>query len=240
MEVIEMTEKNLEVKTTINQDQLFKKLMVRLGSVIFLLGAVFFIPAGTLRYWEAWVYMAVLITPATLTMLYLLRKAPDLLERRMRMREKESEQKLIVKLTFPLFVVAFILTGLGKLFVWPGIPAPVVIVADILLFLGYLLFIRVLLENRYASRVIEVEQKQTVISTGPYAVVRHPMYVSVLLIYVSSPVALGSYWAVIPMVFLTFLIIARIRNEEKVLTQELEGYREYMKKTKYRLIPGLW
>ena len=96
------------------------------------------------------------------------------------------------------------------------------------------------MENRYASRVIEVDQKQTVITTGPYAVVRHPMYVSILLIYISSPIALGSLWALIPMALLAFLIIARIRNEEKFLAQELTGYREYMQKTKYRLIPGLW
>jgi protein-S-isoprenylcysteine O-methyltransferase Ste14 len=235
-----MTEKNVRFETTTNQTVLFKKVMVRLAMAIFLLGAVFFIPAGTWRYWEAWVYMAVLIIPATLTMLYLLRKAPDVLERRMRMREKESEQKLIIKLTFPLFIVAFILPGLGRRFGWSGVPAPAVIVADVLLLLGYLLFIRVLLENRYASRIIEVEQEQKVITTGPYAIVRHPLYVSALLIYGSSPIALGSYWAMIPMVFLAYLIIARIRNEEKVLAQELKGYREYMQKTKYRLIPGLW
>ncbi|HEX3048408.1 MAG TPA: isoprenylcysteine carboxylmethyltransferase family protein [Bacillota bacterium] len=235
-----MTEKNLVVETGMNQTQLLKTVMIRLILAIILLGAAFFIPAGTLGYWEAWVYMAVTIIPATITMLYLLRTAPDLLERRMRMREKKSEQKLIVFLTFPLFIAAFVLPGLGQRFGWTEIPATIIIIADLMVLLGYLFFIRVLLENRYASRVIEVEQKQKVITTGPYAVVRHPMYVSVLLIYTFSPVALGSLWGLIPMAFLTLLIIARIRNEEKVLSQELEGYREYMQKTKYRLIPGLW
>jgi len=202
----------------------------RLLVVIPLLLAMFFLPAGTLAYWEAWVYLTVLLIPMVLVLIYLLRNDPELLERRMRMREKESEQKLIIKISYLYFLLAFLLPGFDKRFEWSNVPVVVVIVADVL----------VLRENRYASRIIEVEQEQKVISSGPYAIVRHPMYLGVSLMYILSPLALGSYWATIPSLLIIPLLVARIRNEESVLGRELKGYKEYMQKTKYRLIPGIW
>jgi len=212
------------------QGELIKMVFARLLVVIPLLLAMFFLPAGTLAYWEAWVYLTVLLIPMVLVLIYLLRNDPELLERRMRMREKESEQKLIIKISYLYFLLAFLLPGFDKRFEWSNVPVVVVIVADVL----------VLRENRYASRIIEVEQEQKVISSGPYAIVRHPMYLGVSLMYILSPLALGSYWATIPSLLIIPLLVARIRNEESVLGRELKGYKEYMQKTKYRLIPGIW
>jgi protein-S-isoprenylcysteine O-methyltransferase Ste14 len=209
-----------------------------MAAVVF--AAMFFLPAGTLAYWEAWVYMGILFTPLLFLVAYLFKNAPDLLERRMRTRETESEQKLIVRLLFVVIALAFLLPGFDRRYGWSAVPPAIVLVADAMVLLGFVLFGLVIKENRYASRVVEVEQEQKVIATGPYALVRHPMYVAVLLIYVFSPLALGSYWAMIFVAPLPFLLVARIRNEESVLSRELKGYQEYQQKTRYRLIPGVW
>lgn len=204
------------------------------------LAGLFFISAGTVCYWEAWLYLAVLFVSVVWIVAYLLRKAPDLLERRMRMQEKESSQKLIIGLSAVVVLVAFTLPGLDKRYGWSSVPPAVVMVADIGVLLSYAIFALVLKENRYASRIIEVEQQQVVISTGPYAVIRHPMYFAVIVLYVFSPLALGSYWAMIPVAALPVLLVARINAEEALLNRELKGYREYMQTVKYRLIPGVW
>jgi protein-S-isoprenylcysteine O-methyltransferase Ste14 len=222
------------------QGELIKMVSARLLVVIPLLLAMFFLPAGTFAYWEAWVYLTILLIPMFLVLIYLLKNDPELLARRMRMREKETEQKLITKFSYVYFLLAFLLPGFDKRFEWSNVPVAVVIVADILVLLGYGVFFLVLRENRYASRIIEVEQEQKVISSGPYAIVRHPMYLGVSLMYILSPLALGSYWAMIPSLLIIPLLVARIRNEESVLGRELKGYQEYMQKTKYRLIPGIW
>ncbi len=220
--------------------ELIKMVCARVLVVIALLLAMFFLPAGTFAYWEAWVYLAVLLIPMFLVLIYLLEKDPKLLERRMRMREKEAEQKLIIRISHLHFLLTFLLPGFDKRFEWSNVPVVVVIVADVLVLLGYGMFFLVLRENRYASRIIEVEQEQKVISSGPYAIVRHPMYLAVSLMYILSPLALGSYWAMTPSLLIIPLLAARIRNEEGVLGRELKGYQEYVQKTKYRLVPGIW
>jgi len=220
--------------------ELIKMVSARFLIVIPLLLAMFFLPAGTFAYWEGWVYLAILLIPMFLVLIYLLKNDPELLERRMRMREKETEQKLIIKISYVYFLLVFLLPGFDKRFEWSNVPVAVVIVADILVLLGYGMFFLVLRENRYASRIIEVEQEQKVISSGPYAIVRHPMYLGVLLMYILSPLALGSYWVMVPSLLIIPLLVARIRNEESVLRRELKGYQEYSQKTKYRLIPGIW
>ena len=156
------------------------------------------------------------------------------------MREREAEQKLIIKLSYIPFLLAFLLPGFDKRFGWSNVPVGVVVIGDILVLLGYGIVFLVFRENRYASRIIEVEQGQTVIRSGPYAMVRHPMYLGSLLLYSLSPLALGSYWAMIPAILIIPIIVARIRNEESVLARDLNGYQEYMQKTCYRLIPGIW
>jgi len=223
-----------------DRNRLKKTILIRFGVIIVLSCLMLFLPAGTWWYWQAWGYMATLFIPATVLMIYLFQHDPQLLERRMRTREKEAKQKRIMKISLVIFLIAFLLPGLDHRFQWSSVPILLTVVADFLVLLGYLLFARTLHENRYASRVIEVEQDQQVVSTGPYAIVRHPMYVANLLIFIFSPLALGSYWAMIPMLLLIGVVLARIKNEEEVLRKELRGYREYTQKTKYRLIPGVW
>jgi len=184
--------------------------------------------------------MGILFTPMIFVLIYLLKKDPELLERRMKIKEKEEPQKVFVKLSILVFFIAFIIPGFDYRFEWSEVPFIVIIIADLFIFIGYLLFFLVLKENTYASRIIEVEKGQKVISTGPYAIIRHPMYVDVLTMYILSPLALGSYWAVLAILPLPVLVIFRIKNEEKILIDELPGYREYTQKVKYRLIPYIW
>jgi protein-S-isoprenylcysteine O-methyltransferase Ste14 len=219
---------------------LVMKALGRLLAALAVLAAVLFLPAGTLSYWQAWVYLAIIFIPVLIVLAYLIKNDPILLERRLRMRETEAQQKLIIKLSYIWFLIAFLLPGLDKRFGWSSVPIVVVLVADVLVLSGYGLFVLVLRENRYASRIIEVERQQEVITTGPYALVRHPMYLGVSLMYVLSPLALGSYWGMPPAALLIVLLVARIRNEESVLLSDLKGYREYTEKTRYRLLPGVW
>jgi protein-S-isoprenylcysteine O-methyltransferase Ste14 len=220
--------------------ELIKKALLRVLAGIAILAAMFFLPAGTLFYWEAWVYLGILFIPMLFVLFYLIRREPDLLERRLRAKEKEAEQKRIVTLFALYFLAVFLLPGFDHRYGWSDVPVPVVLVADLIILLGYGFFVLVLLENRYASRTIEVEAQQPVITTGPYAWVRHPMYLAVLIMYIFSPLALGSYWAVLLTLPLIALLVARIRNEEKVLLRELAGYEAYLQATRYRLIPGVW
>jgi protein-S-isoprenylcysteine O-methyltransferase Ste14 len=217
-----------------------KIVVSRFLMAFFCLAAMFFLPALTFNYWQAWVYLVVLFGPMLFVLFYLLKNTPDLIARRMRMGEKETEQKLIIKLAIIPFMLAFILPGFDVRLGWSNVPAGVVIIADLLVLIGYGMVFFVFRENRYASRIVEVEQEQTVISSGPYVLVRHPMYTGIVLFYVFSPLALGSYWAMIPAIFIIPVLVARILNEESVLAKELKGYQEYMQKTVYRLIPGIW
>jgi protein-S-isoprenylcysteine O-methyltransferase Ste14 len=223
-----------------SQGELIRMVIVRLLMAVLVLFAVFFLPAWTLAYWEAWVYLAILLIPLLCISIYLLKKAPELSARRMRMREKEAEQQLIVRLTYIPFVLAFLLPGFDNRFGWSNVPVGVVVVADLVVLLGYGMVFLAFRENHYASHIIEVEQGQSVIRSGPYAMVRHPMYLGLLPLYILSPLALGSYWAMLPALLLIPFIVARIRNEERVLARDLPGYQEYMQKTRYRLIPGIW
>lgn len=224
----------------LSRGQLAAKALVRFVAGFIILLAVLFLPAGTVVYWEAWVYMAVVFVPMTLVLAHLLANNPELLERRLRTREKDAKQALIVKLGSVCWLVALLLPGFDRRFGWSHVPVAAVVVANVLVLLGYGLFILVLRENRYASRIVEVEQGQRVVTTGPYAIVRHPMYLGVLAMFLFTPVALGSWWAVIPALPLVAVLVARIRNEEQLLAKDLEGYRDYAQTTRYRLIPRVW
>jgi protein-S-isoprenylcysteine O-methyltransferase Ste14 len=228
------------IATAIDLGRLKRRVAVRYVLAFFLLAAMFFLPAGTLDYWQAWVYMAVLLLPMAWVLLHYLKKDPELLERRMRMREKERKQTAIILLSYPLFLAAFLLPGFDRRLGWSAVPWWLVIAADAGVLAAYLLFVRVMRENRFLSRVVEVVPGQKVICTGPYAMVRHPMYAAVMPLYLLSPLALGSFWALIPASLLPLIIVARIFNEEKVLSEELEGYRKYARRVKYRLIPKIW
>jgi protein-S-isoprenylcysteine O-methyltransferase Ste14 len=226
--------------SSISRSELMKLVVSRLVLGIPVLLIILFLPAGTFSFWEAWVYLAILLVPMFAAMVYMINKAPELLVRRMKFKEKEVEQKLIIKLSFIPFLLAFILPGIDRRSGWSNVPVPVIVGADILVIVGYIFVLMVFKENQYASRVIEVVSGQKVIQSGPYRIVRHPMYLGSVLMYVASPLALGSYWAVIPALFILPILMARIVNEEKVLIKELEGYSDYKLKTRYRLFPGIW
>ena len=222
------------------RNQLLKVVSSRLIMTIPMFILFFFLPAGTWNYWQAWVYMGVLITPMFFAMIYLIKNNPELLERRMRLQEKRSEQRLIVKVSLVFFLLAFILPGFDKRFGWSDVPMGLVIASDICILIGYLIIFRVMQINTFASRVIEVASEQKVIDTDLYSIVRHPMYVGAILLYVASPIALGSYWSVLPAIVIIPVIVARIKDEEAALDKDLAGYLEYKQRTKYRLIPFIW
>ncbi len=205
-----------------------------------MLVALLCIPAGTLRYWQAWAYVGGLFVPMMLMLGYFWRRDPELLERRMKMKESAPEQRVAIAISMASILGALVVAGLDRRFGWSQVPLAVGLPALALVLLGYGSFFWVLRENSYASRVIEVTEDQRVISTGPYAWVRHPMYVAGLVMYMATPVALGSWWGLIPAVLLVPAMILRIVDEEAQLREQLVGYPEYCEKVRYRLLPGLW
>jgi protein-S-isoprenylcysteine O-methyltransferase Ste14 len=220
--------------------QTARRVFIRIVLLVPVLGAILFIPAGTLDYWEAWAYLGVLLIPFAFAVGHFLKTNPAFLERRMQMREREPAQRWVIGLSFVWFILAFVLPGLDRRFGWSDVPIPVVLAADLVVLLGYGLIFLVFRENQYASRTVQVEQGQQVITSGPYALVRHPMYLGTLLMYLASPLALGSYWALIPALLIIPILVIRIANEEQVLARELPGYPEYRQRVRRRLLPGIW
>jgi protein-S-isoprenylcysteine O-methyltransferase Ste14 len=214
--------------------------LIRLVLGIVFIGACLFWPAGTFDYWQAWAWAAALFIPMIISLLYLVKRDPALLERRTRTNETRAEQKWIIAASTLYFLIIFILPGFDKRYGWSNVPVWLALLADLGVLAGYGLYIWVLRANSFASRVIEVEQGQQVITTGPYAIVRHPMYLGMILLMIATPLALGSYWAFVPSLALIPLLAARAKNEEELLVNELKGYREYMQKTRCRLFPGIW
>jgi protein-S-isoprenylcysteine O-methyltransferase Ste14 len=214
--------------------------IIRLVLGIPIIGACLFWPAGTFNYWQAWAWAAALFIPMIVSLLYLVKRDPALLERRSRLNETRTTQKWVIGVSSLYFIIIFILPGFDKRYGWSNVPVWLVLLADLGVLAGYGLYIWVLRTNSFASRVIEVEQGQKVISTGPYALVRHPMYLGMILLMIATPLALGSYWAFVPSLALIPLLAVRAKNEEELLMNELAGYREYMQKTRYRLFPGIW
>ncbi|HUU76182.1 MAG TPA: isoprenylcysteine carboxylmethyltransferase family protein [Methanoregulaceae archaeon] len=220
--------------------RLKKAIYSRILAGFVIMGLLLFLPAGSLFFWQGWVYIGILFIPMIFVLFYFLKNDPGLLERRMKMREKEHEQKLIIALSMAFFLIGFLIPGFDFRFGWSDVPVALVLAADGIVLLGYGIFFLTLRANSYASRVIEVELGQEIITTGPYAIVRHPMYSGILLIFLFTPLALGSYWALIAFIPMLPLLMLRIRNEEEVLVRELPGYEEYRQKTRYRLIPFMW
>ena len=216
-----------------------RKVLLRIPGFL-LIGVIFFLPAGTLAYWQAWVYLGIIFIPMLFVLVYFLRVDPHFLERRMRMREQEQAQKKIIALSTVFLLLAFLLPGLDRRLGWSQVPVWLVILADGLVLLSYGLVFLVFRENRYASRVVEVEDQQQVISSGPYSLVRHPMYLAVGVMYLVSPLALGSWWALIPAAAILPVLVFRTLNEEKVLQRDLPGYTDYMQRVRYRIIPAVW
>lgn len=207
--------------------------------LIAVLGLVLFLPAGSFLFWQAWIWLSIFSGLTLFITVYFLRKDPSLLSRRMKVKENES-QPWIIRFLSILSMLAYLIPGLDFRFHWSVVPVWIVFVADVMVFLGYVLIFTVFRENSYASTIIQVEKEQRVIVTGPYAVVRHPMYTGLLVMLLLTPLALGSYYALIFALLSVPPILFRIGKEEKMLSQELPGYVDYLNKTRYRLVPLLW
>lgn len=207
---------------------------------VLLVGFLIFLPAGTLSFFNGWMLMGILFIPMFFAGIVLMIKNPELLKRRLNSKEKLNEQSLVIKLSGLMFVLGFVIAGLGFRFHWYMLPVSISIVAAVVFLLAYVLYAEVLRENTYLSRTIEVVENQKVIDKGLYSIVRHPMYSVTLLLFLSMPLVLGSIYAFIIFCVYPFIIIERIKGEEQFLEKELVGYSEYKMKVKYRLIPYIW
>ena len=220
--------------------KLFFKALTRYFLGVILVGLLLFIPAGTINYWNSWLFMGILFIPMFIAGIILMIKNPFLLKSRLDVKEKETEQKQVILYSGLMFLLGFIISGLNYRFSWITIPNVVVIIATILFILSYILYAEVLRENTFLSRTIKVEKNQKVVDTGLYGIVRHPMYSITLILFLTIPLILGSVISFIIFLAYPFIITKRIINEEVVLEKDLEGYKEYKKKVKYRLIPFIW
>ena len=199
-----------------------------------------FVPAGTIYYPNGWLFIALLFIPMFIAGIIMFIMAPDLLRRRLNAKEEEEEQKLVLLLSGIMFLLAFILAGLNFRFGWFKLPAIAIIMASIIFLIAYAMYAEVLRENEYLSRTVEVNENQKVVDTGLYGLVRHPMYTSTIFLFLSMALVLDSILSFIVMLIYPTIIIFRIRNEEKVLEKDLDGYKEYKEKVKYKLFPYLW
>jgi len=207
---------------------------------VILVGVLVFLPAGTLAFAQGWILMGILFIPMFIAGVIMLCKSPDLLRSRLDAKEKQKDQSIVVKLSGLMFLVGFIVAGLGIRFEWYVLPMGVTVCAAIAFAAGYILYAEVLRENAYLSRTIEVQENQKVVDTGLYGIVRHPMYSATLLMFLAMPLMLGSIFSFIIFLTYPFIIIKRLKGEEEFLEKELAGYSEYKQKVKYRLIPFVW
>ena len=220
--------------------ELFRSAMLKFGSGLLLVGLLLFLPAGSFAYWQGWLLIGILFAPMFAAGLVMMAKNPELLRRRLKAKEEQGEQKRVIALSGLMFVTSFVLAGLNHRFGWLILPRWVVWTAAGLFLLAYVLYAEVLRENVWLSRTVEVQEHQQVVDTGLYGVVRHPMYAATVLLFLAMPLVLGSVFSFAVMLLYLPLIGRRIRNEEAVLEQGLEGYAAYKERVKYRLIPGIW
>ncbi len=220
--------------------QLFLQALTKFVLGVAVVGALLFVPAGTLDYPQAWWLIGLLFVPMLIAGVVLLCRQPELLRRRLNAKEEQQEQKRVVALSGLIFVVMFVVAGLGRRFGWYMLPEWAIYPAAVLFVAGYALYAEVMRENVWLSRTIEVQQDQQVVSTGLYGIVRHPMYAATLLLFLSMPLVLGSPWAFLVMLLYVPIIALRIRNEEQVLERDLKGYKEYKQQVRYKVIPLVW
>ena len=207
---------------------------------LLLVGLLIFLPAGTLAYPGGILFLCLLFIPMLLMGVVMLISARDLLRKRLDAKEKQAAQKGVQSLSGLVFIAGFVLAGLDFRFSWSDVPLPAVIAASVIFLTGYGLYAEVMRENAYLSRTVKVEEGQTVVSTGLYGIIRHPMYTASILMFLAIPLVMGSWYALIPFAFYPALMVVRVLDEEKLLTAELAGYAEYKTKVKYRLIPFVW
>jgi protein-S-isoprenylcysteine O-methyltransferase Ste14 len=216
------------------------RLALRLPIGMVVIGALLFIPAGSFRFWQGWVYILIMYVPGLLAFAYFYKHDPQLIERRMLFKEKVREQKRIMTLVYITWLIAFVLPGLDHRFGWSHQPLGITIFSQALVLGGFVITFWVMKVNRFAARTIQVEPGQEVISSGPYRIVRHPMYLGGSVMFLFTPLALGSYFALPAFALLIPVIVLRLLNEEKVLRQDLPGYSEYCLHTRFRLVPLVW
>ncbi len=222
------------------EKKLFAQAIAKFSLGVILVGALIFIPAGTLHYAQGWLLMGILFVPMFMAGLVMMKKNPALLQKRLSAKEKEKTQSVVVKCSGLMFILGFVCAGLDFRFQWLPLPMGLSIAAAVLFLLAYLMYAEVLRENTYLSRTIEVQENQRVVDTGLYGIVRHPMYSATVVLFLSMPLVLGSLIALVIFLLYPVLIAARIRNEETVLERDLTGYCEYKQRVKYRLIPFVW
>ena len=220
--------------------KLFIQAITKFTFGFIIIALLLFIPAGTLNYLNAWLFIGILFVPMFIVGIILMIKSPDLLRKRLNSKEKESEQGILLMVCGVMFICGFVVSGLNYRFEWIILPKMIVFIATSIFLFGYLLYAEVLRENMYLSRIIEIQENQKVIDTGLYSIIRHPMYLSTILLFLSIPLVLGSLFSFLIFMLYPIIIIKRIKNEEQVLEQGLKGYLEYKKKVKYRVIPFIW
>ena len=220
--------------------KLFAQAITKVLSGVLLIGILLFVPAGSFSYWNGWLLMAVLFVPMIVAGFVMMKKSPELLQKRLNAKEEQSEQKTVIVLSGLMFLAAFIVAGLNYRFGWIVLPNWIVYVATAVFLLGYVLYAEVLRENAYLSRTVEVQEDQKVVDTGLYGIIRHPMYLSTFLLFLSMPLVLGSVISFAIMLVYIPIIAKRIRNEEKVLEEGLEGYSDYKKRVKNKVVPFIW
>ncbi len=220
--------------------KLFIQAVTKFIAGFIVVSILLFNPAGTLDYWNAWIFIGILFIPMFITGIILMVKNPALLRKRLNAKEKETDQKAVILFSGLMFISGFIISGVNYRFQWLILPKWIVIAATVVFLLAYLLYAEVLRENTYLSRTVEVQENQKVIDTGLYGIVRHPMYSSTILLFLSMPLVLGSFISFIIFCAYPFIIAKRINNEEQILERELAGYSEYKNKVKYRIIPFIW
>ena len=220
--------------------KLFFQAIIKFILGVLIIGLLLFIPANTINYWNGWLFMGLLFIPMFIAGIVMMIKSPDLLRKRLNAKEKENEQKLVILFSGLMFLSGFIIAGLNYRYNWIVVPDLVVIISSIMFVLSYILYAEVLRENAYLSRTIEVQENQTVVDTGLYGIVRHPMYAITILLFLTMPLILGSIISFVIFLIYPFIIAKRIKNEEEVLEKELVGYSDYKKKVKYKMIPFIW
>lgn len=220
--------------------QLFIQVLGKFFLGLIVVGVLLFVPAGTLDYWQGWLFVALLFVPMFIAGVVLMFRNPELLRKRLEAKEEEKEQKWVVALSGLLFIAMFVVAGLNRRYLWWMLPDWAVYSAAVLFLVGYLLYAEVLRENVWLSRTIEVQEHQKVVDTGLYGIVRHPMYAATLILFLTMPLVLASPWAFVIMLFYIPVIDKRIRNEEMVLEEGLEGYKEYKKRVRYKVVPFVW
>ena len=220
--------------------KLFLQAMGKFFAGLILVALLLFLPAGTLRYWNGWLFIGILFIPMFVAGIVMMFRAPELLKKRLSAKEEQQEQKAVLAFSGVMFLAAFIVAGLNFRFGWIVLPTWAAVAAAVVFLAGYVLYAEVLRENAYLSRTVEVQENQQVIDTGLYGIVRHPMYASTLLLFLSMGLVLGSPISFAILLFYVPIIAKRIKNEEAVLTDGLEGYAAYKERVKYKLIPFIW